>query len=243
MSDAAPSPLHGSPVDALRETCGACGRAHEQPLDVALGRTALEALFAAVDASAELAADKALLLASRGKMLGVFVGEAPGGARVTLRAYSGELGGPLDRAGWAPNVWRRETTAALEEETLAALAVLSAELHEAPPERRPALQQARRLRSAALMAAMIDGTLLTNAAGRRAPLRAVFRGGGIPSGTATCVVPKLLVAANLAGVRPVALAEAWWGPPYGERRHGLLGAPCGRRCLPLLGFLLCRERA
>lgn len=243
MSDAPPPPLHGSPVDALRAPCGACGRTHEQRLDVAQGLAALASLFADVDGAGAREADRALLAASRGKMLGVLVGEDAAGGRVTLRAYSGDLGGTPDRAGWAPNVWRREATAALEAETLSALTVLTAELHDAPPERRPALLQARRLRSSTLMAAMLDGTRLTNAAGRRAPLREVFLGGGIPSGTATCVVPKLLVAANLARLRPVALAEAWWGPPYGERRHGLLGAPCAPRCLPLLGYLLCREAA
>ena len=108
----------------------------------------------------------------------------------------------------------------------------------ASEEKRRTLREGRRVASSTLMTAMFDGMVLTSARGERRPLREVFVGTGIPSGTAECAAPKLLNAANTAGLRPLALAEAWWGPSQNNREHGSLQAPCGK-CLPILGHLLC----
>ncbi|MEW5853495.1 MAG: hypothetical protein AB2A00_32260 [Myxococcota bacterium] len=101
------------------------------------------------------------------------------------------------------------------------------------------LRESRRNASATLMAAMFDVVVMTSARGERRPLREVFVGAGMPSGTGQCAVPKLLHAANLAGIRPVAIAEAWWGPTVNGRTHGEVQAPCERKCQPILGYLLC----
>lgn len=120
---------------------------------------------------------------------------------------------------------------ALVEEARRALLAERARLH--------ALRIERRDASLRLSTAMFDAAGVTNARGLRRPLREVFAGDAIAGGTADCAVPKLLEAANVAGWRPVAIAEAWWGPPIGERRHGDVQPPCERKCLPILGFLLC----
>lgn len=101
------------------------------------------------------------------------------------------------------------------------------------------LKALRRTTSARLMAAMFDAAAFTNAHGERSPLRDIFVGTGIPSGTGECVVPKLLDAANRARLTPVAMAEAWWGPEQNGRRHGEIQPPCTRKCAPILGHLLC----
>jgi tRNA pseudouridine32 synthase/23S rRNA pseudouridine746 synthase len=86
---------------------------------------------------------------------------------------------------------------------------------------------------------MFAAAALTNARGERRPLQEVFVGQGIPGGTAGCAVPKLLEAANVARLRPIALAEAWWGPTLNGRYHGDVQPPCDRKCKPILGHLLC----
>lgn len=101
------------------------------------------------------------------------------------------------------------------------------------------LRVQRRDASVALSAAMFAAAALTNARGERRPLQEVFVGQGIPGGTAGCAGPKLLEAANVARLRPVALAEAWWGPTLNGRHHGDVQPPCERKCLPILGHLLC----
>jgi tRNA pseudouridine32 synthase/23S rRNA pseudouridine746 synthase len=136
---------------------------------------------------------------------------------------------------------------ALETKTVnaAAMAAEEARLEAARAAVEAALARDRGLRaqraaaSARLMAAMFDVTLLTSARGETRRLRDVFVGGGIASGTGECAAPKLLHAANTRGLTPVAMAEAWWGPTTAVRRMGEISAPCTRKCVPILGHLLC----
>lgn len=61
-----------------------------------------------------------------------------------------------------------------------------------------------------------------------------------PTGTGECCAPKLLNYAALHGLRPVSLAEFYYGPatPSGSRIHGQLYPPCDEKCAPLMPFLL-----
>ena len=102
-----------------------------------------------------------------------------------------------------------------------------------------ALRDARRDVSRVLSKAFFDNARVTNARGERLPLREVFVGDGIVGGTTDCTVPKLLEAANVARLRPIALVEAWWGTTANGRHHGDVQPPCERRCKPILGHLLC----
>ena len=61
-----------------------------------------------------------------------------------------------------------------------------------------------------------------------------------PSGAGECCAPKLLQYAYLNGLRPVRIAEFWWGDsPKKEIRHHLHFYPaCRGRCLPILSFMM-----
>ena len=41
-------------------------------------------------------------------------------------------------------------------------------------------------------------------------------------------------------LKPLALAEFWWGPPppTGDRRHGVFYPACRGKCVPILGHML-----
>lgn len=135
----------------------------------------------------------------------------------------------------------REALQAEAAATLADEARIAAARHafDAEESRLRTLRAQRRDTSVALSAAMFAAAALTNARGERRPLQEVFVGQGIPGGTASCAVPKLLEAANVARLRPLALAEAWWGPTLNGRHHGDVQPPCERKCKPILGHLLC----
>lgn len=69
----------------------------------------------------------------------------------------------------------------------------------------------------------------------RIPLRELFA--GEPAGGAgDCAAPKLLIWAQQLGLRPIALAEFWWGP--GERTHGDFYPACRGKCAPIMPWLL-----
>ena len=61
-----------------------------------------------------------------------------------------------------------------------------------------------------------------------------------PAGAGDCCAPKLLQHAYKNRLRPVCMAEFWWGrSPEGEVRHHLHFYPaCRGKCLPILGHML-----
>ena len=61
-----------------------------------------------------------------------------------------------------------------------------------------------------------------------------------PGGTGDCCAPKLLQYAFSHGLRPVCMAEFWWGPsPKSEVRHHLQFYPaCRGKCKPVLTWML-----
>ena len=61
-----------------------------------------------------------------------------------------------------------------------------------------------------------------------------------PGGTGDCCAPKLLQYAYLQGLRPVCMAEFWWGQPTKEelRRHLNYYPACRGKCKPILTWML-----
>jgi tRNA pseudouridine32 synthase/23S rRNA pseudouridine746 synthase len=103
-----------------------------------------------------------------------------------------------------------------------------------------ALDRLRRIVSRELMKQIHDSYAVPNARGERRALRALHAPGEPPSGAADCAAPKLLAFAYGHGLRPLALAEFWWGAPpaAGGRMSGAFYAACREKCGPLLPFML-----
>ncbi len=63
---------------------------------------------------------------------------------------------------------------------------------------------------------------------------------GLPTGTGDCCAPKLLHYAATHNLKPLAMAEFWWGSSCtnGDKIQGKFYGACVERCQPLMGFLL-----
>jgi tRNA pseudouridine32 synthase / 23S rRNA pseudouridine746 synthase len=61
---------------------------------------------------------------------------------------------------------------------------------------------------------------------------------GLPTGTGDCCAPKLLHYAATHNLKPLAMAEFWWGSSEGGKIQGEFYGACAERCQPLMGFLL-----
>jgi tRNA pseudouridine32 synthase / 23S rRNA pseudouridine746 synthase len=98
------------------------------------------------------------------------------------------------------------------------------------------LKQQRKQQSQQLQAQLYANYRLTNFAGESLPLVELMRNGTLPTGTGECCAPKLLHYAATHHLRPLAMAEFWWGSD--DRVPGQFYGPCAERCQPLMGFLL-----
>lgn len=99
--------------------------------------------------------------------------------------------------------------------------------------RHAAALRLRRAISRMAFARIARTTWLTSFAGHRKSL-AEFFPHSPPSGAGDCAAPKLLNAAALRGLAPLALAEFWLGAPTHQYEPGRLYSPCAEKCQPLL---------
>jgi len=61
-----------------------------------------------------------------------------------------------------------------------------------------------------------------------------------PAGTGECCAPKLFQYAYKNGLKPIVMAEFWWGqsPKSEVRKHGQFYPSCWGKCEPVLGHML-----
>ncbi|WP_017654197.1 RluA family pseudouridine synthase [Fortiea contorta] len=107
-------------------------------------------------------------------------------------------------------------------------------------ERTRELKQQRQALSRQLQAQMHATYSLMNFLGKSASLLQLLPAGSIPTGTGDCCAPKLLHYAATHDLKPLAMAEFWWGPASAnqEKIQGEFYPACVERCQPLMGFLL-----
>lgn len=141
----------------------------------------------------------------------------------------------LDQESRGDKAERRRQEAAQEAERCA-LAPVRARLER----RLGALERLRGWFCRSLMRRIHDTYGVPGARGEVRSLRALYAPGEPPSGAADCAGPKLLAHALRQGLRPLALAEFWWGAPpaTGGRVSGAFYPACKDKCGPLLPFML-----
>jgi tRNA pseudouridine32 synthase / 23S rRNA pseudouridine746 synthase len=103
------------------------------------------------------------------------------------------------------------------------------------------LKEERRARSGRLQQQLFDQYTFLNQAGVPKSIRAIFQPPlPLPSGAGECAAPKLLQYAFKYHLRPLCMAEFWWGvsPASEVRRHGHFYPACRGKCEPILSHML-----
>ena len=104
------------------------------------------------------------------------------------------------------------------------------------------LKSRRKAMSETLQERIFRLFVVSNARGEKRDLVEVFKPLGTlpPAGAGECCAPRLLNYAYINGLRPVCMAEFWWGAsPVGEvRHHGHFYPACRSKCKPILDFML-----
>jgi hypothetical protein len=177
-------------------------------------------------------------------MFGVMECKNTRGETVVLRAFSSLGTGVRDIPGWVSSILDTttfENTVLPRQDEIKRLTRFRNSL---PPDdpARVAAEEERAEISRALMPVIHDLYRLPNFRGETRPIRDVFRSsGGIPGGVGDCCAPKLLNHAASQNLRPVSVAEFYWGGKNksGRKTPGNFYEACEEKCQPILGFMLC----
>ncbi len=188
----------------------------------------------------------------RGKMFGFLLYN--GGM---LKAYSGQILGRSDWDGYVPAIFDYLQPDGYFKTHEAEITQLNKKVEKyrginvKGDERRrlDTIRAERKERSQALQRWLFTQFRITNPEGGSASVLEVFgeyaKRNALhqtvpPSGTGECCAPKLLNYANSHGLKPLALAEFWYGEsPKGEvRHHGRFYEPCQSRCQPIIWWMM-----
>ena len=178
---------------------------------------------------------------ARGQMFGVLECEDEHGAIVVLRAFSCQYNRVWNVNGWCPPLLDYSRSVPDVDK---ALKDLGKEIDALPldsPERAE-LRQKRKKISQKQMKCIQSLYTLTNFKGETKSLNDAFHHHkGIPTGAADCCAPKLLNYAAQHNLKPLGLAEFFWGKENksGTRKHGEFYPCCESKCQPILGYILC----
>ncbi|WP_430825541.1 pseudouridine synthase [Carboxylicivirga sp. N1Y90] len=105
------------------------------------------------------------------------------------------------------------------------------------------LKSLRKTKSAQLQKRLFDSYLFLNREGDVKSASTIFSQTDAnvpPAGAGDCCAPKLLQYAFQHQLKPLAMAEFWWGPsPKKEiRKHAYFYPACKSKCEPILGHML-----
>jgi tRNA pseudouridine32 synthase / 23S rRNA pseudouridine746 synthase len=101
------------------------------------------------------------------------------------------------------------------------------------------LKEERKTKSALLQQKLFEQYAFLNQAGKLKSLGTIFDGNP-PASAGECAAPKLLHYAFQNQLKPIALAEFWWGqsPKSEIKQHGLFYPACTGKCKPILAHML-----
>ena len=105
------------------------------------------------------------------------------------------------------------------------------------------LKENRKTLSAGLQNRLFDEYNFINTEGTKRSLRSIFKEtpqGIPPSAAGECAAPKLLQYAFLNKLKPITMAEFWWGtePKSAIRKHKHFYPSCQSKCFPILNHML-----
>ena len=185
-----------------------------------------------------------------GKMFGVLVVSTQENEIGYLAAFSGKLAGSNQHAKFVPPIFDALTAHGFLNKGMEELTRMNLELKQvealkliAYQEQILLLKTARRDHSAALQQKIFDAYTFLNRAGDKKSLDAIFKTAAYknpPSGAGECAAPKLLQYAFQHKMKPIALAEFWWGqsPKSAQWKHGHFYPCCREKCEPILAHML-----
>ncbi len=185
-----------------------------------------------------------------GKMFGVLVTQKPTGEIGYLAAFSGKVAGSNHHAHFVPPVFDGLTEGSFVNVGMTELTNINNQLEQLKKDSSTEGKEAvskliehRTKHCNDILNGIIDSYHFLNSAKQSRGLREIFEekvGKNPPGGAGECALPKLLQYAFIHDLKPIAMAEFWWGKsPKGKfMEHGAYYPACLDKCQPILEHML-----
>lgn len=180
----------------------------------------------------------------KGKMFGVLAVEKRDNTFGYIGTVSGKLNGGIACDRFIPSAFDDVADRSFIHNGMKALTEMGAAIQTAEnPAHIHSMKAERRQKSRALQRRLFENYTFLNRSGKRKNILEIFRDASVgspPSAAGDCAAPKLLHFAFKHGLRPIAIAEFWWGNPVHnpDRRHGAYYPACRDKCRPVLEYML-----
>jgi tRNA pseudouridine32 synthase/23S rRNA pseudouridine746 synthase len=185
-----------------------------------------------------------------GKMFGVLVVETSAHEMGYLCAFSGKLAGANDHTRFVPPIFDGLSQGGFLNQGMQQLKTFSDKIQQLESEQpfgfegmAKQLRTERKNHSIALQQQLFENYHCLNIKGEFKQLQSIFTASGYknpPAGAAECATPKLLQYAFQHQLKPIAVAEFWWGqsPKSTNWKHGVFYPCCKEKCEPILKHML-----
>ncbi len=185
-----------------------------------------------------------------GKMFGVLVVKTAENEVGYLAAFSGKLAGSNTHSKFVPPVFDGLTNSSFLNSGMIELTRINQEIKLLEEQQAivnkaqiALLKELRKTNSIALQGKLFDQYCFLNQAGEVKNIRQIFQkatNNNPPAGAGECAAPKLLQYAFQHKMKPLAMAEFWWGqsPKSDHWKHGHYYPACQEKCAPILAHML-----
>lgn len=185
-----------------------------------------------------------------GKMFGVLIVQSTTGEIGYLCAFSGKLAGTNQHSMFVPPIYDALAENGFLTEGMLELKRLNAQLENLLTEQPDGyevnvaqLSAERKQHSKELQRRLFDSYTCINERRESKSVQDIFEAfhyKNPPAGAAECATPKLLQHAFLNQLKPIAVAEFWWGlsPKSDTWKHGVFYPCCKEKCEPMLAHML-----
>lgn len=178
----------------------------------------------------------------KGKMFGVLVIHQQDNSLGYLATGSGKLPNNQTCERFVPSVFDDSTDDYFINRGMRELTALSEEIKN-NPNQAESLTELRSQKSNALQRRLFENYHFLNIKGTSKNVLEIFElssHGSPPAAAGECAAPKLLNYAFQHDLKPIALAEFWWGksPKNEERIDRKFYPACRNKCRPILEFML-----
>ena len=183
-------------------------------------------------------------LIEKGKMFGVLVVQKEDNTYSYLGTVSGKLQGNTICERFIPSVFDDSTDDFFINRGMKELTEIGSQIQKTDkPSEISLLTEKRKQKSFALQQQLFENYQFLNASGIEQNVLQIFESsshGNPPAAAGECAAPKLLQYAFENCLKPVALAEFWWGNSIknNEREDKVFYPACKNKCRPILEYML-----